>query len=400
MKTWSPQNFQSKAKEKSGQAVIGNAQKIAKQIQTINPKLPVIFTLKHLSVRARISYGFVRGVVSRNPSEPYRSFSIRKRISAPRGKTSKRKAMGVRREVGEHSFRRICVPTPKLMQLQRWIDKNILSVAPPHAASVAYSQGKKLIDAAQLHCGSTWLVKLDVKNFFESITEIDVYRVFLSLGYPALLSFELARICTRLGIDSKFARKDVFAVRRLARRKDHVAAYFGSRMGRLPQGAPTSPKLSNLVMRSFDEDMTNLAQKEGMTYTRYADDLCFSTRSRTYTRDKATKLIRSVYDALGATGLGPNRTKTVVVPPGARKVVLGLTVNDVRPRLPAELKSRMRVHLHYLKLFGPTEHAKRSGFSSTLGMYRHLAGICAFAQQIEPDVAKDWLTKLQGINWI
>ncbi|MFM0668045.1 reverse transcriptase family protein [Paraburkholderia sediminicola] len=308
--------------------------------------------------------------------------------------------MGVKHEIGEHSFRRICVPTPELMQLQRWIDKNILSVARPHSASVAYSQGKKLIDAAQLHCSSTWLVKLDVKNFFESITEIDVYRVFLSLGYPALLSFELARICTRLGVDSAYARKDVFAVRRLARRKDYVAAYSRPRMGRLPQGAPTSPKLSNLVMRSFDKDMTDLAQKEGMTYTRYADDLCFSTKSPSYTRDRATKLIRSVYGALGAIGLGPNRTKTVVVPPGARKVVLGLTVNDVRPRLPVELKSRMRVHLHYLTIFGPVEHAKRTGFTSTLGMYRHLAGICAFAQQVEPELAKDWLAKLQGISWI
>lgn len=400
MKTWSPQNFQSRAEAKSGKAVIGNAKRIAKQIQNVNPKLPVIFTLKHLCVRARVSYALVRGIVSRNSHDPYRSFSIRKRISAPFRKGSKRNTSRLKHESGERSFRRICVPIVELMRLQRWIDKNVLSVVQVHSASVAYSQGKRIIDAAQLHCGSTWLVKLDVKNFFESITEIDVYRVFLSLGYPALLSFELARICTRLGVDSRYAGKDVFAVRNPTRRDGYIAVYKRSRMGRLPQGAPTSPKLSNLVMRSFDEEMTSLARKEGMTYTRYADDLCFSTRSQSYNRDRATQLILSVYDSLGAIGLGPNRTKTVVVPPGARKVVLGLTVNDIQPRLPAELKSRMRVHLHYLGLFGPEEHASRTGFTSTLGMYRHLAGICAFAQQVEPDLAKDWLAKLQGVSWI
>lgn len=211
----------------------------------------------------------------------------------------------------------------------------------------------------------------------------------------------MARICTRVGVQSPYARSKLgFGVWNIPRRSKYVSVYRNARMGRLPQGAPTSPRLSNLVMRSFDKELSQLTEKHGLKYTRYADDLCFSTSDEGFDRAKAKEIIGHAYSAMRKIGLEPNLTKTMVVPPGARKVVLGLTVNDTSPRLPAELKSRMRKHLHYLERYGPVQHARRNGFSSTLGMYRHLIGVSAFAHQIEPALGASWRARLNAITWI
>ena len=84
------------------------------------------------------------------------------------------------------------------MQTQRWIAQNILNAVRPHDASYAFARNRDLVGAARRHAGARWLVKMDVRRFFESISEQQVYFVFRRLGYPALLSFQLARICTRL----------------------------------------------------------------------------------------------------------------------------------------------------------------------------------------------------------
>jgi RNA-directed DNA polymerase len=83
------------------------------------------------------------------------------------------------------------------MHTQRWIAQNILNAVDPHPASFAFAPRRSLLDGASRHAGCSWLIKLDLRNFFESISERRAYRVFKQLGYGGLISFELARICTR-----------------------------------------------------------------------------------------------------------------------------------------------------------------------------------------------------------
>ena len=85
----------------------------------------------------------------------------------------------------------ICVPEPTLLIVQRWINQRILSHAKPHQASTAFAEGCSIKRAAERHCCARWLIKLDVANFFESISEVRVYRVFVGLGYQPLVSLEL-----------------------------------------------------------------------------------------------------------------------------------------------------------------------------------------------------------------
>ncbi|MES2046120.1 MAG: reverse transcriptase family protein [Pseudomonadota bacterium] len=388
MTSWSPQHFRNAAEAADRDPdVIQNALATADIIRSSNPALPPLFTLGHLAHLTGNEYYQLRSVVRRDEPDPYRLFRIRKRPSFD----------------GEQRFRVITVPQPHLLKAQRWITQTILAKALPHQASVAFSKGNKLRDAAAVHCGCTWLIKLDVKNFFESISEISVYRVFRSLGYQPLISFEMARICTRLGgrtTRKRGARWKVHPVPREIESYEVYRHFGGPRMGHLPQGAPTSPMLANLAMRSFDTELDAIADRHGLRYTRYADDLTFSSKGE-FTREQAGHIVGLAYESMGRVGLSPNATKARITPPGSRKIVLGLLVDGKEPRLPREFKENMRRHLYYLTRegVGPIAHARVRGFASTIGLRHHLEGLLSFAKQIEPDYAARCREIFGSVGW-
>ena len=125
----------------------------------LNPNLPSILTLNHLAQRTNIAYKSLRKYVTRS-SNSYRSFLIRKHSGG---------------------MRRISIPEPDLMNVQRWIAKYILNQVPVHRNSFAYSPDSTIVKCAAKHCGAQWLIKIDVCGFFSSLSEIQVYRVFRSL---------------------------------------------------------------------------------------------------------------------------------------------------------------------------------------------------------------------------
>jgi RNA-directed DNA polymerase len=386
MTRWRPQPFRTFA-EKSGHdpVVIDRALATAAKVLAIVPDAQPVFTLRHLAHLVDGDYGALRALVGRNEPEPYRLFRIRKRPAFP----------------GEVRYRIITVPSPQLMRVQRLISQSILAKATAHPASVAFSKGDRIFDAANAHRDARWLIKMDVRNFFESINEIAVYRVFRSLGYQPLISFELARLCTRLSGPS--ALKQGPKWRQVPRSKKITAYNVRSQapqIGSLPQGAPTSPMLANLAMRAFDKDVQAIAHAQGLRYTRYADDLTFSTPGD-FDRARASHVIGLVSAAMGRTGLSPNMTKTRVRSPGARKIVLGLQVGSAAPRLPREFKEIMRRHIHYCVRsdVGPVMHARARGFSSVRGFRNHLEGLLGFAKQIEPLYAAECKSKLATVVW-
>lgn len=194
------------------------------------------------------------------------------------------------------------------MRTQRWIAQSILNVIEPHPASFAFAPRRNLIDAARRHAGCRWLVKLDLRNFFEAISEQRVYHVFKELGYGDLISFELARLCTH-GPLSQDISSEIAA---------SALPHAPEPPGFLPQGAPSSPMLANLAVHRLDHRLQTMADSKGWIYTRYADDLAFSTTAPT-TREQARALAREVDREVRRFGLVCNKSKTTVVPPGARK---------------------------------------------------------------------------------
>jgi RNA-directed DNA polymerase len=191
---------------------------------------PAILTLGHLARRMDIGHGYLRRVIANQDGSHYREFRISKRSGGGR---------------------RIAVPEPRLMAVQRWIVREILKSQPVHASSYAYARHSSIVKCARQHVGAGWLLKLDIHDFFESIQERSVYRVFRAIGYQPLVSFELARLCTRPWIDPAADR----GAERLIPNPDRRGIDFYRRdlTGYLPQGAPTSPMLSNLACKKLGD---------------------------------------------------------------------------------------------------------------------------------------------------
>ena len=145
-------------------------------------------------------------------------------------------------------------------------------------------------------------------------------------------------------------------------------------------------------------ELESIARKAGVVFTRYSDDITFSARG-SFTRAKAHRLIWATKRTLAKIGMRPNDRKTVIIPPGARKVVLGLLVDGCDPRLTREFRSILRQHLYYLEQYGPRGHAEKRNFDSIWGMYRHIRGLIDFANMVQPEYAAAMLTRFNAISW-
>ena len=378
---WDSQRFAEGAKAGGRDSrVVAASQAAAAEIKRRNSDLPVILSLAHLAHLADVNLDMLTNVVARR-DDLYRVFRVKKR-AAPGGVTAPRR------------FRTICVPAPGLMRVQRWIAQNILNVVSPHGASFAFQPKKDLLGAAQRHAGCRWLLKMDVVNFFELVTERQVNNVFRSLGYGPLISFELARLCTRLPLGEHPVRL-LGTVGKIG-----LLPYARTFQGHLPQGAPTSPMLANLAMRELDSALETLGERLGWTYTRYADDLAFST-IREFSRGRALALAAHVGRELTVHGLTPNQQKTAVTPPGARKILLGVLVDRERPHLSKEFRNNIETHLYALthSKIGASAHRSRRGFASIIGMRKHIAGLIAFAHQVDKSYAARLYDTFNRVDW-
>jgi RNA-directed DNA polymerase len=312
-----------------------------------------IFTLRHLAQLTGAPYRYLRDVVARR-RDPYFEIVRQKRDGQPRPISS---------------------PEPVLMDVQRWILHHSLVGCTPHASSYAYQRGRSIVGCARVHVGARWLVKLDIHDFFGSVSERRVFQIFTKLGYPRLLSLELARLCTRAGPTEH--------IMRMHRRYQDAPPYEVNILGRLPQGAPTSGALANAVMTEVDAQLMTLAQQIGVVYTRYSDDLTFSTAAANFSRSDAATMIGHTSKILSQAGFQAHRNKTRVVPPGARHVVLGLLVDEAGVRLLPEFKRRVELHVRGVRRFGLAEHAAHRRFDSILSMIDHVDGCLAFAASVE-----------------
>ncbi|WP_256387991.1 reverse transcriptase family protein [Pseudonocardia sp. N23] len=309
--------------------------------------------------------------------DPYHAFSISKR-SPERGK------------------RTISAPSAEMMSVQKWLLKRVLNPAIGHPNSFAYEPGRSIRQCAARHCGARWIVSLDLHDFFHSVDEKRVFQVFETLGYNRLVSFELSRICTRLigrNIKPSNVRPETYS----------ISAYVSENLGFLPQGAPTSGKLANLVAADLDERLLSLATEYRLVYTRYADDLFFSS-SGDFDRAVAVRLIREIGDLVAVSGFEIHRKKTRVLTPGSRKQILGLLVDDLAgPRLTRRTRAQIEAHLRGVETFGVVAHREHRRFDSTWGFVAHVWGLLAFAASIEPDWARParfrWENALSRDGW-
>ncbi|MEL6926467.1 MAG: reverse transcriptase family protein, partial [Bacteroidota bacterium] len=208
-------------------------------------------------------------------------------------------------------FRTIASPKPRLRQAQVWILEQLLNRVPLHDAAMAFRPNRNIADNARIHQNGGVIIRIDLKDFFPSILFSRVKGVFKSFGYNEGVSTLLALICT-----------DAARVKaKLDDRKYFVA--LGQRY--LPQGACTSPALTNIICRSLDNRLEKLSAKNGFTYTRYADDLVFSHPDK---KTDLTSLINTTRCIIDDENFVMHPDKLMVMRPHNRQSVTGIVVNE------------------------------------------------------------------------
>lgn len=332
-----------------------------------------VLTLKHLAWQSGASYLYLREIVQRK-MDPYTEIQRRRRDGT--------------------QMRRISAPDPPLMAVQRWLLRKIVHKMVVHPASCAYMPGNSILLCAKKHVGASWLIKMDVHDFFHSIDERQIFYVFHKVGYNRLISLELARICTRGNLGP-------FLNPTTLRRYD-IESYRSLRLGALPQGAPTSGPLANVVMNNCDERLHALALEHELVYTRYADDITFSA-DYGFDRRRAERVVALAEDILRKRGLRPHKNKTKISPPGSRRVILGLLVDGHSVRLSKEVRHRIDEHIRGVRHFGLKEHSRHRHFASTFGFVNHVNGLLAFAHDVEPEYAsrkyQEWHEVMHAQKW-
>lgn len=231
--------------------------------------------------------------------------------------------------------REISAPMPVLAAAQRWILANVLSKVPTTPQAHGFVPGKSTRTNALPHVKRAVVVNLDLKDFFPTIAFPRVKGIFRSLGYSPAVATVLALLATEA------PRREV----EYGGRRWHVA--LGPRA--LPQGACTSPALSNLAARGLDGRCAGLAAKLGWTYTRYADDLTFSgdvliPKGEKDARSVAWLLARTRHIAEDE-GFAVNEKKIRVQRRNTAQVVTGIVVNE-KPSTPRAQRRLLRATAH------------------------------------------------------
>ncbi len=260
--------------------------------------------------------------------------------------------------------RLISAPMPRLKAAQHWILEHLLSKVPVHDAAHGFLPGRSIVTNARPHVGKAVVINLDLEDFFPTVTYRRVYGQFKALGYSPHAATILALICTEPEIDTV----------RIDGRTWHIAR--GER--HLPQGAPTSPALTNILCRRLDRKLTTLAERSGFVYTRYADDLSFSSDNAE--SETVGKLMRRVRYLIQREGFTVHPDKTRVLRRAGRQEVTGIVVND---RLGVERATlrRFRAVLHQIEKDGPEGKTWGPG-GNVLGS---ILGFANFVNMVDPE---------------
>lgn len=276
------------------------------------------------------------------------------------------------------SERAIWAPLPKLKAAQRWILQHVVERLPVHGKSHGFLAGRSIATNAAAHVGSKIILKVDLKDFFPTITFRRAKGIFRRAGYRDQIATLLALLCTE-------------APREIVEQggKTYYVA-LGPRC--LPQGAPTSPALTNTLCLRLDRRLTALATKLGWRYTRYADDLTFSLPEAHKEKPRLGALLGSVGRVANDEGFQVHPKKTRVTRSGSRQKVTGLVVNGPgAPRVPRALKRELRAAIHNVSHGKPLQAgdsvARLSGYAAYIYMTDPALGAKLLKQLAALDVA-------------
>jgi retron-type reverse transcriptase len=273
--------------------------------------------------------------------------------------------------------RLLAAPRRRIAAAQRWILEHILTRldVTPHAHG--FIAGRSTVSNAQPHVGKAVVCNLDLKDFFPSITFPRVRGLFESLGYSPAAATLLALLVTEA------PRVQVVL--------DGEPSWVAVADRALPQGACTSPMISNLVARKLDRRLAGAAAKLGWTYTRYADDLTLSTGEAG--KPGMALMLSRVRAIVRDEGFAINEAKGRVQRAAGRQTVTGIVVND-KLGVPRDQLRRLRAILHRARTTGLAAQNRdgRTDFEA------HLRGMIAYVAMIDRERGARLLSELDALT--
>ncbi len=283
------------------------------------------------------------------------------------------------------------VPKPRLKQLQRRVLHDILDAIPPHPAAHAFRLGRSVLSYVSPHAGRDLLLHIDLREFFPSISAARVNALFHTVGYPERVARLLTGLCTNTVPDAALIPNNltevasclgVEATSRLLYRSPH-----------LPQGAPTSPALANLCAYRLDVRLTALAERFGVRYSRYADDLLFSGD---HSFERGLVRFRVLVCAIAINeGFFIRARKTRVLPANVSQRVAGVVLNS-HPNPPRRDFDDLKAQLFNCIRFGAASQNR----DARPNFRQHLRGRIGWMASINAARGRKLQDLFDQINWL
>lgn len=274
------------------------------------------------------------------------------------------------------SPRLISAPKKELKAAQRWIMREITEHLPVHGAAHGFIKGRSILSNAVVHADATVVVKFDILGFYPTVTMRRVRGLLRRAG----LTEQVATLMALLATESPREEIETHG------KKHYVAT--GPRS--LPQGAPTSPSITNALCFRLDCRLSGLARKLGCRYTRYADDLTFSWHGEQ--KPQIGGLLRAVKMIVRAEGFQIHDKKTRVMRNGARQKVTGLVVNQAPAGVPSARVPRSAVR--HLRAAIKNRELGRPGKGESL---EQLAGLAAFVMMADRAKGEAFMERIKKL---
>ena len=314
---------------------------IKKVIYEKETKVPFIMNTYHLSNILGIKWKNFKNIIS-NSDKLYYDFKISKKAGGKRT---------------------ISMPNKELLIVQKKIQEKILNNITIHDNAYGFVKNRSIIDNAKKHLNKQMILNIDLKDFFPSIHRGRVFYIFKN-------------IC-------KYDNDTSYCLTKLTTYKNSV-----------PQGAPTSPSISNIVAFMLDVRLSKIADKFNINYTRYADDITFSGKQESINNS----LLKIVNEIIEECGFNINKKKTRFASYAGRQEVTGLIVNNNKISIPIDYIKKIRQELYYVKKFGLKEHREKVGFKNKY--YKdHILGKILFVRQVDSVKGEKLLKEFTEINW-
>ena len=240
--------------------------------------------------------------------------------------------------------RKITAPTGKLKDIQKCISVVLAPYYQMPDCVHGFAEGRSVATNAYKHTSKNYVLNIDLKDFFPTITYTRVMKSLQELGFNEEVSDIISRLCT---IPMWDERKEMWR-------------------NALPQGSPSSPLLSNIVCSSLDQRLSALAQRYGVTYSRYADDMTFSSNHSVYAKDSI--FLKELENIVESSGFKINEKKTRLQKKGSRQEVTGLIVGE-KVNTYRQFTKNLRAAVFQAETNGCTPHE----FNNIMGRVSYMA---------------------------